>query len=136
MILLADDPEWVRANGEASRTTLDIARLTTPVAYLKDARILGDHHTARIVPRLFHKGRWFTTGRSETARAPLAYRTDGQRWIIVSRGPNLRFDAPDPLALVELGPDGATWPTDELFHLAHDPTNGTLSGGDQFRNWW
>jgi len=60
-------------------------------------------------------------GPSGAFKDPLRYAADGERWLLVSRGPDGDFDiAADDLAK---GGDG-------LAALTWDPTNGAMGGGD------
>jgi hypothetical protein len=88
-----------------------VAGLTTPVAYLTSYfedpfRKLSDHRT-------------------------FAYYCNGPTWIMISAGPDCRFDLPpDRLAPLLAAPH---LPNDELTNYTYDPTNGMYSAGDIWR---
>lgn len=66
-------------------------------------------------------------------RFPFAYFEDGKGWILISPGPDRKYDIADPAAVY----DGAI-PQPSAHLLAggpwtYDPTNGTVSQGDVWR---
>lgn len=116
--LTADGLSGAKLTGRATSTfRVDVAHLTTPIAYI-------DSYAG------------FTDPYASVPGTPLRYQRRGNGWIIGSFGPDrdqatggdLHWDRP----LVMYDP-AAMDPTRKLLPFSYDPTNGTVSEGDLWR---
>jgi len=116
--IVADFPAGRRpinldANSVKTQSTIEPGRgeslfgLTTPISYMTS--LFEDPYSSR----------------------PYIYHTDGKGWILISAGPDRRYDI-DPIADYD---SSAHQPSPHLLQKTYDPTNGTDSRGDVYRIW-